>query len=342
MFQVKPLSFSDELYIQNRIDQKTKPNGALGQLEKLAKQLAFILGRERINIQRPTMLIFAGDHGIASEGVSIAPSDVTAQMVTNFLNEGAAINCFCNVVGMSIQVIDCGMSNTINDHRLIAQSLGNGTQNFAVGPAMSVEKVDQGLALGAEVAQKQFRAGCNVFGFGEMGIGNTSSASALMAALLDLRVTDCVGRGTGIDERQYQKKVQLITSALSTQGQYLDDPRGALAAYGGFEIVQMVGAMLAVAQAGGLIIVDGFIASVAALLACKYEHNTRDYMVFGHQSAEKGHQHLLSYLNAEPLLTLGLRLGEGTGAALALNLIHCAAAFYNDMASFESAGVNAV
>ncbi|TQV74991.1 nicotinate-nucleotide--dimethylbenzimidazole phosphoribosyltransferase [Aliikangiella marina] len=342
MFQVKPLSFSDELYIQNRIDQKTKPIGALGKLENLAKQLALILGREKVNIQLPMMLIFAGDHGIASEGVSIAPSEVTAQMVTNFLNGGAAINCFCNSVGMTIQVIDCGIINSVNDERLMIQSLGQGTRNFSKEPAMSAEAVEEGLLLGARAARSQLEKGCNVFGFGEMGIGNTSSASALMAALLGLKVTDCVGRGTGIDDRQYQKKVSLIESALSIQGQFLEDPKGALAAYGGFEIVQMVGAMLAVAEAGGVIIVDGFISSVAALFAYKLANNTRDYMIFGHQSAEQGHQKLLSYLCAEPLLSLDLRLGEGTGAALALNLIHCAAAFYNDMASFESAGVTAV
>lgn len=342
MFDIAALDSNQAELIQQKIDQKTKPLGALGKMEKLAFQLASIIGHEAPTIDKPTMLVFAGDHGIASEGISIAPSEVTSQMVLNFLNGGAAINCFCQTADMNIQVIDAGIANPVNDERLLIQPLGKGTQNFVHSPAMSEESLNEGIELGAQVVFNHVEKGSNVFGFGEMGIGNTSSAAALMAAVLQLPVSECVGRGTGIDDSQYQKKVALIERALETHGYFKESPLQALATYGGFEIVQMVGAMLAAAQSQSVLIIDGFISTTAALITYKINPNALDYMVFGHQSTEQGHQKLLDALNAKPLLALDLRLGEGTGAALALNLIRSAAAFYNDMASFESAGVKAV
>ena len=342
MFDITPLANRNEESIQARINQKTKPPGSLGKLETIALQLAKILGSQSIQINQPTMLVFAGDHGIAEEGVSIAPSEVTGQMVVNFLNGGAAINCFCQTNNMKIEIIDAGILSAVDDSRLTIQPLGKGTKNFAKSAAMSEQAVNEGLRLGANVVYQHTNRGTNVFGFGEMGIGNTSSAAALMASLLNFDVAECVGHGTGISDLQFVKKLSLIEAAISLHGRFSEEPKKALAAYGGFEIVQMVGAMLAAAERQSVLIIDGFISTVAALVAVKLNPDVRDYMIFAHQSAESGHVKLLEYLKAEPLLSLDLRLGEGTGAALALNLIQSAAGFYNDMASFESAGVSAV
>ncbi len=353
MFNVLPVDYSKKDKIQHRIDQKTKPQGSLGQLEKLALQLALIVNQaddnkeiDRIEISNPTMLVFAGDHGIARENISIAPSEVTQQMVHNFLNGGAAINCFCKINQMQLEVIDAGILNKINDERLIQQSLGFGTKNFVNDSAMTMEQVNKGLELGKKVIEKHIKQSVNCFAFGEMGIGNTSSASAIQSVLTQQSVEACVGRGTGIDDKTFGKKLTLITQAIefhqSNLGSKLQEPMQLMAAMGGFEIVQMVGAMLAAAENRSLILVDGFIATSAALLATRIQPYSREYMVFCHQSEEQGHQNMLNELSAEPLLNLGLRLGEGTGAALAIPLIKAAASFYNDMASFEGAGVTAV
>ncbi len=350
MYDIKKLDQKNHDLIKNIIDQKTKPPGALGRLEELAMQMALIIGRINvktsgtltIRINNPTMLIFAGDHGIAEEGISIAPSEVTQQMVLNFLNGGAAINCFCRSNNMEIKVIDAGILLPIDDIRLISQSLGRGTKNFSKQAAMASSLVDEGLILGANAAYRTIEQGCNIIGFGEMGIGNTSSASAVMAASLNLSVEDCVGRGTGIDDQAMAKKISLIKKALTLHKDKLDSPLDILSSVGGFEIVQMVGAMLAGAEKQCILLIDGFIATAAALIARQLNANVLDYMVFCHQSNEQGHQLMLQSMNAKPLLSLDLRLGEGTGAALGMSLLQASASFFNDMASFESAGVEAV
>jgi nicotinate-nucleotide--dimethylbenzimidazole phosphoribosyltransferase len=338
-WQIAPLDHSGSDAIQHRIDQKTKPLGALGQLEALALQIALVQQQPRLSIERPLMLVFAGDHGIADEGVSIAPSSVTQQMVLNFLAGGAAINCFCRTNHLPLKVIDAGIKYEIKPapSALIAQRIAAGTRNFAHEPAMTLAQAEQALLLGQQLAQQEIAAGSNLLAFGEMGIGNSSSAAALLAALSGADVAQCVGKGTGISDAQLAKKIALVSQGVAR----LQDksPLTLLAELGGFEIAQICGAMLATAQAKKLILVDGFIVSAAALLATHFNPNARDYMIFAHQSEEAGHQLLLRLLNANPLLDLGLRLGEGTGAALALPLIHAAVSFYNQMATFESAGV---
>ncbi|ELI6429816.1 nicotinate-nucleotide--dimethylbenzimidazole phosphoribosyltransferase [Vibrio harveyi] len=342
-------SFASE--IQARIDNKTKPLGALGLLEKVALELALIQSQDKpqavetIEIRKPTMLVFAGDHGIAEEGVSIAPSAVTQQMVANFLAGGAAINCFCDLNQIDFKVIDCGMLSPIdtlvpdfkNHPNLIEKRLGNGTANFAKQTAMSLEQVALGLEYGAKVAQQAILNGSNLLMFGEMGIGNTSSASALLTALSPLEVDHCVGYGTGITQEQLNRKIKLVAQGVNRCRDL--DTKGVLAQVGGFEIVQMVGAFLEAKRNKTPALVDGFIVSVAAYVATLLDEETRDYMLFAHNSEENGHKFVLECLQAEPLLDLGLRLGEGTGAALALPLVKAAAQFYNNMASFESAGV---
>ena len=344
MFSVSPVSHSRDAVIQQRIDMKTKPPGSLGRLESLAAQLAAITGLEKIRLHKPVMIVFAADHGIAEEGVSIAPAAVTQQMVKNFIDGGAAVNCFCQVASMSLYVVDAGILNAIESGRVINQRLGAGTDNIAKAPAMSRETAESGLTLGADVVRQRVAESSNVFAFGEMGIGNTSAASAVLAAILGRSVEETCGRGTGIDDDAFERKKSLIAAAFERHQatQSPDDTINILASLGGFEIVQMTGAMLAAAEQQCVIMVDGFIASVAALAAVRIAPEARDYMVFCHHSEEQAHSLILEALDAEPLLDLGLRLGEGTGAALAYPLLQSAQSFYNYMASFDDAGIAAV
>ncbi|CDT89680.1 putative Nicotinate mononucleotide:5,6-dimethylbenzimidazole phosphoribosyltransferase (CobT) [Vibrio coralliirubri] len=338
-------------YIQHRIDQKTKPLGALGLLEKVAHQLALIQSQgkeaavEHIELNKPSIIIFAGDHGIADEGVSIAPSAVTQQMVLNFLSGGAAINCFCAVNNIDITVVDTGILLPVesDSDMLISQRLGTRTNNFANEAAMSLETVERGIELGTELVSRTISNGTNIIMFGEMGIGNTSSASAILSALANRAAAECVGLGTGINNEQLTRKVavveQGVTRCKGLDATEVKDIKEVLAQVGGYEIVQMVGGFLGAYQNRTPVLVDGFIVSVAAYVATLIEPNCRDYMIFAHRSEESGHKILLELLRAEPLLDLGLRLGEGTGAALAMPIVRAAAEFYNNMASFESAGV---
>ena len=337
--------------IQHRIDQKTKPLGALGLLEKVAHQLALIQSQgkeaavEHIELNKPSIIIFAGDHGVADEGVSIAPSAVTQQMVLNFLSGGAAINCFCAVNNVDITVVDTGILLPVesDSDMLISQRLGPRTNNFANEAAMSLETVERGIELGTELVSRTISNGTNITMFGEMGIGNTSSASAILSALANRTAVECVGLGTGINNEQLARKVAVVEQGVARckgiDAKEVKDIKEVLAQVGGYEIVQMVGGFLGAYQNRTPILVDGFIVSVAAYVATLIEPNCRDYMIFAHRSEESGHKILLELLDAEPLLDLGLRLGEGTGAALAMPIIRAAAEFYNNMASFESAGV---
>lgn len=331
--------------ILQRIDQKTKPPGALGQLEQVAHQLALIQSQGRsdavqqIDINTPAMLVFAGDHGIADEGVSIAPSAVTQQMVLNFLAGGAAVNCFCRINNIKLKVIDCGILLPVetDSASFISQRIGTRTNNFAREAAMSKEQVAEGIELGRKVACDTMNEGSNLLMFGEMGIGNTSSASAILSALCDKPAEQCVGLGTGISSEQFQKKVELVKAGVKRCNK--DDVMQVLSEVGGFEIVQAVGAFLAAGERNVPVLVDGFIITVAAYAAALINPACREQMIFAHRSEESGHKIVLQELEAQPLLDLGMRLGEGTGAALALPLIKAAAEFYTNMASFESAGV---
>ncbi|WP_133180091.1 nicotinate-nucleotide--dimethylbenzimidazole phosphoribosyltransferase [Shewanella decolorationis] len=343
LFQIEPVSKAQDQLIQQKIDLKTKPPGALGQLESLALQIARIQGAKQLQIVNPTMLVFAGDHGIAAEGVSIAPSEVTRQMVQNFAHGGAAINVFCRQLGFNLEVIDCGILTPVEGvEGIIDQRLGAGTGAIHLEPAMTLASVDKGFAMAQALIERHHQAGCNLVAFGEMGIGNTSSAAAIMAAIMQLDVVDCVGRGTGINSETLERKQMLIELALLLHQSAMTGPKQVLACLGGFEIVQMTGAMLASAERKMLVVVDGFIATAAALVAVTINAHVRDYLIFAHRSEEQGHQRMLEHLKAKPLLSIGLRLGEGTGAALALPLIQAAVNFYNQMASFSDAGIEAV
>ena len=346
-FQISPVSNAQDQMIQQKIDLKTKPLGALGLLESLALQIARVQGatlpQDTLKIAHPTLLVFAGDHGIAAQGVSIAPSEVTRQMVQNFAHGGAAINVFCRQVGFKLEVIDCGILTPVEGvEGIINQRLGVGTEAIHLAPAMALNTVDKGFVMARDLIERHHQAGCNLIAFGEMGIGNTSAAAAIMAAMMQLNVADCVGRGTGINAETLARKLALIEQALQLHQHALTGPKAVLACLGGFEIVQMTGAILAAAERKMLVVIDGFIATAAALVAVNIAPNVRDYLIFAHQSDEQGHLRMLDFLQAKPLLALGLRLGEGTGAALALPLIQAAVNFYNQMASFSDAGIEAV
>ena len=322
--------------IQHVIDTKTKPLGALGRIEALAAQIAALQHSLTPRMESCTLTIFAADHGIAKAGVSAFPQEVTAQMVLNFLNGGAAANVFARMQGIGLQVVDAGVAGAPLEHPgLIARRLGAGTESFLDGPAMSAEQAEAALAHGAEVARA---APGDALAFGEMGIANTATAAALAHKLSGLPLAVLVGRGTGLDDAGLERKLDILTGACARTGAL--DPRRAMAEYGGFEIVMMAGAMLATAQDRRLVLVDGFIATAAALLALALDPAIRPALVFAHRSHEAGHRALLDHLDARPLLELDMRLGEGTGALLAWPLLRAAARMMSEMASFEAAGVS--
>ncbi|MEY2633269.1 MAG: nicotinate-nucleotide--dimethylbenzimidazole phosphoribosyltransferase [Pseudomonadota bacterium] len=327
--------------LQHKIDRKTKPVGALGQLERLALQIGRIQRTLTPQLERGAVLVFAGDHGAARAGVSAYPQDVTWQMVENFLAGGAAINVFARSNGLDLQVIDAGVAHDFGPRpQLVDAKIAPGTANYLEAPAMRAEQVQQALARGAALAQAWAGRGCQALAFGEMGIGNTAAASLITHALTGCDLDACIGRGTGLDDAGLARKRALLAQAVARAGLPAQaDPLQVLAEFGGFEIAMMAGAMLAGAQAGLVLLIDGFIVGAAALLASRLAPAVLDYCVFCHRSAEPGHTAQLAALQAQPLLDLGLRLGEGTGAALAWPLLRAAVAFLNDMASFESAGV---
>ncbi len=337
---IAPLDAPFRARLQHVIDHKTKPPGSLGQLEALALQLGLIQRTERPLVQRPATIVFAADHGIAAEGVSPYPQAVTAQMVANFLAGGAAINAFSGVAQSVLEIVDAGVASPLPaSDRLIARPVARGTRNFAHEPAMTRDEALGALAAGAARVRHHAALGTNVIGFGEMGIANTSSAACLMSRLLGVSLDACVGRGTGLDDAGLAHKRAVLERALA-QHPDATEPLDVLATFGGFEIAMMTGAYLAAASERMTILVDGFIATSALLVAERLVPAVRDYCVFSHTSNEAGHRRMLEHFGAKPLLALDLRLGEGTGAALALPLVRAAAAFMSEMASFESAGVD--
>ncbi|TRW91983.1 nicotinate-nucleotide--dimethylbenzimidazole phosphoribosyltransferase [Candidatus Methylobacter oryzae] len=339
-FVIPPLNSKLSAALQTKIDQKTKPQGSLGQLESLALKIGLCQNSLTPNLSKPCMLIFAGDHGIVEAGVSAYPQTVTAQMVANFLAGGAAISVFAKQHGIDLLVVDAGVNADLSNHpKLIDAKIAKSTKNFLTDPAMTAEECIKALQAGADLVARQHQAGCNCIGFGEMGIGNTSSAAMLMHRLTGLSLVRCVGRGTGLNDGQLQHKVTLLQRA-ATKHKDVTEPLSVLATFGGFEIAMMVGAYLKAAELGMLILVDGFIAGAALLVAHKLYPHVLDYCVFSHVSNEQGHQSLLQQFNAKPLLNLELRLGEGSGIAIAYPLLQSAVMFLNEMATFAEAGVD--
>jgi len=327
--------------IQHKIDTKTKPLGALGELESVARQIALVQQTLMPALRQPHVLVFAADHGIAQAGVSQYPPEVTHQMVRNFAGGGAAINVFCRQNGLGLTIVDAGVRGSFADLPAVRnEKIAEGTRSFAHAPAMSTAECADALQRGARLADELHATGCNVLGLGEMGIGNTSSAAVLMHLLTSRPLAECVGRGTGLNTAGLVRKLDTLTQAVAAHPQAGTDPLVVLTTFGGFEIAQMCGAMLRAAELRMLLLIDGFIASAALLVAARLAPAVLTYCVFCHESDEQGHRLLLAELGGRPLLRLGLRLGEGTGCALAYPLVQAAVNFLNEMASFESAGVS--
>ncbi|MFC5459356.1 nicotinate-nucleotide--dimethylbenzimidazole phosphoribosyltransferase [Massilia niabensis] len=325
------------LALGDAIDNKTKPLGSLGRLEELARQIGLVQATTTPTILDPAILVFAGDHGVVAEGVSAYPQEVTWQMVENFLAGGAAINVFARQNACAIHVVDAGVNHAFGERAgLIDRKVAFGTRNFAVEPAMSGDEcagaLERGFALMRDLPG-------NVVGFGEMGIGNTTAAAALMHKLTGAPAGQCVGAGTGLSPDGVLRKQSVIEAAVRKHAG-VADPLDVLATFGGFEIAMMAGAMLEGARMRKLLLIDGFIVTSALLVAARLQPAILDYCVFAHCSSEHGHRLMLEHLHAKPLLHLNLRLGEGTGSALCLPLLHAAVNFLNQMATFSSAQVS--
>ncbi len=337
VLHVPPVSRALDPAIQGAVDAKTKPLGALGVVETVAMQIARIQDTLTPRLRSCRLTLFAGDHGITGEGVSAYPQAVTRQMVENFLAGGAAANVFARTNGVYLQVVDAGVAgDPLEASGLISRRIAAGTRNSAVEAAMTAAQCEAALRAGEALGAA---AGADAAAFGEMGIGNTSSATLVAHKLTGAGLDSLVGRGAGLDDAGMARKHAILERAAGRTAARLD-PVDALWEYGGFEMVMMAGAMAGAARAGAVVLVDGFIAGVAALAAVRMAPALRDYLVFAHRSAEHGHGVVLAALDARPLLDLEMRLGEGTGALLAWPVLRCAAAMLSDMASFESAGVS--
>ena len=341
-FNIKSISKEIIPQLKSKIDSKTKPIGALGMLELIALKIGLIQNTLSPELTNPTIIVFAGDHGIASEGVSAYPQEVTHQMVLNFLSGGAAICVFSKQNGINLKIVDAGVnfdfSNTPN---LINAKISMGTKNFLNSPAMDKVQCENALSKGALIVKEQGEKGCNIIGFGEMGIGNTSSASIIMSILCNISIENCVGRGTGLDNSNLKRKTQILKQAIKKHIPNIEksNPLSVLSTFGGFEIAMICGGILQAAELNMIILIDGFIVTSALLVAAKINPSILDYCIFCHKSDEKGHSYVLNNLKAEPLLDLKMRLGEGTGVAIAYPLIKSSINFLNNMASFEDANV---
>lgn len=337
--------------LQQLIDNKTKPLGALGLLEKIALQAGLIQRSANPVIRHPQIVVFAGDHGIAASGlVNPYPQAVTAQMVLNFLHGGAAINVFCRQHALGLTVVDAGVNfdfeQSTSSKKLVREKIGHGTRNYLEGDAMSRDEAIQAIEAGKRIVDNLYLEGCNCIGLGEMGIGNTSSAALIMSYITGIPVEECAGRGTGVNDSQLVTKKATLRRAFELHQPSIvhsPDPVDAvtiLQHVGGFEIAMMTGAYLKAAERKMIILVDGFITTSAILLARLIDPAITDSCIYSHTSGEQGHERMLQYLGAAPLLNLSMRLGEGTGAAMAYPLLQSAVNFLHEMASFESAGVS--
>ena len=330
--------------LEHKINQKTKPIGSLGQLEKIALQVGLIQNTLNPEISKPHIIVFAADHGIAEHGiVNPYPQSVTAQMVLNFINGGAAINVFCKQSDIALKVVDAGVNYDFDAALpVIHASVSKGTSDYSKGHAMQPEQVQACIEIGRKIVADTHQEGCNCVGFGEMGIGNSSAAALILHHYTGLPISECVGRGTGANDAQLLQKQKVLeeVSVFHTLSKQAWNAEELLSKIGGFEIAMMTGAYLEAKERNMVVVVDGFIATAALMSAHAFNETVLDFCIFAHCSEENGHKKMLDYLKAEPLFNLGLRLGEGTGAALAIPLIQNAVAFLNQMASFEGAGVD--
>ncbi len=338
---IKPLNRSLETRIQAHLNDLTKPQGSLGRLEEFAMKYCLITNTVNPVITKKRIFCCAGDHGVAKEGVSAFPKEVTPQMVMNMLSGGAAINVLSNFTNTQLVVVDMGVADPLEHaNGLCRKKIRNGTDNIAEGPAMTPTEAEQAMETGIELAMSAAKDGVSLIGTGDMGIANTTPSTALFSTYLGLPVKEITGRGTGINDVVLQHKIKVIERALMINKERLNTPLNILAALGGFEIAGITGIILGSAACGIPVIVDGFISAAGAVSAIKMNKNVENYLFFSHMSQEKGHRVIMNQLNIRPILDLDMRLGEGTGAALAMTIIEASIAIYNEMATFSGAGVS--
>jgi len=338
-FNISELNTGLIQHIQHKLDNKAKPVGSLGQLEQLALQVGLIQNTLSPELKNPVMLTVAADHGITADGVSACPVEITWQQVHNFLAGGGGIGLLSRVYGMDLWVVDAGVNYSFTPHpKLIDAKVAFGSENFRNTPAMSLENCMKAFNNGRDIVRRFFQEGTNVIGFGEMGIGNTTPASALMSIICQLPVEECVGPGAGLNSEGVQHKARVIQEAIDKHG-ISESPFENLARYGGYEIATIAGGMIEAACNRMVILVDGFITTSALLVAYQLNPRILDYCVFSHESSEQGHAKMLRHLNVSAVLKLGLRLGEGTGAAIAYSVLKGAVAVLSEMTSFEEAEV---
>jgi len=339
--KIEPIDHQMMEKAQKRLDSLTKPRGSLGRLEELAKIVVGIKREDNPNLDNKVIFTLAGDHGIAIEGVSAFPQEVTAQMVYNFLQGGAGINVLARHIGARVIIVDMGVACELRPHPdLVIRKVNYGTRNMLKESAMSRDEAIRSINEGIEIVEEELEKGIDIIGTGDMGIGNTTASSAIAAAITKVPVEEITGRGTGIDDLKLKHKISVIKKALETNRPDPDDPVDILSKVGGFEIGGLVGVMLAGASHRIPVVIDGFISGAAALLATEMEPKVKSYLIPSHCSAEAGHKLILSFLGLKPILDLNLRLGEGTGAALGINMVDAGVKILTQMATFHEAGVS--
>lgn len=321
------------------LDSLTKPPGSLGKLESIAKQVAGITGELKPSFTKKAVIVMAADHGVCEEGISAFPAEVTPQMVLNFLSGGAAVNVLARHAGADVVCVDIGVNAELEHPKLISRKVRKGTANMTKGAAMSYDEAERAIMVGAELVNEMVQQGVTLFATGEMGIGNTTASSAILCALTGLSPEEAVGRGTGIDDARMQHKLNVIAQSLEVNQPNGKDPLDVLAKVGGLEIAGLVGVILGAAANRCPVVIDGFISSAAALIASKMAPLSVDYMIGSHLSMEQAHRRMLEAINLSPMLQMDMRLGEGTGAALAFTLIDAAGKIMREMATFQSARV---
>jgi nicotinate-nucleotide--dimethylbenzimidazole phosphoribosyltransferase len=326
---------------QNRLDNLTKPQGSLGRLEELAKLIVGITRNENPVLRNKIIFTMSGDHGVTEEGISAYPKEVTPQMVYNFLGGGAGINILARHVGARVVVVDMGVACDLKPHNdLVIKKVNYGTKNMVKGPAMSKDEAIKSIEAGIEVFEEEAEIDIDIVGTGDMGIGNTTASSAIASLVTGRSAEEVTGRGTGIDDKTLSKKQEVIKKAINLNKPEAKDAIDVLSKVGGFEIGGLAGIILAASSKRVPIVIDGFISGAAALIAYQLCPKIKDYLIASHQSQEKGHKIILDFLGVKPLLNLNLRLGEGTGAALAMSIIEASVKILNEMATFQSAGVS--
>lgn len=338
-FNIEPLSNALNNALKFEIDHKTKPLGSLGQLERIAYQLGRIQQNLTLSLNKPTVVLVGADHGICAQGVSPCPQELTWQQMKNFAKKGGGIGLFANLYHLDMLTVDAGVAYDFSeDDGVLNYKVRKGTRDFSMEPAMTIKECSEAIKNGAAIVSKLYNDGCNVIAFGEMGIGNTSPASILMSQLCDITLEECVGAGSGLDSNGIQHKLNVLQNAVKKHGSF-EDPFHTLACYGGLEIATICGGILRAAELKMLFINDGFIITSALLVAHAMYPEVLNYTIFSHQSNEGGHKHMIDYMKGEPILNLDLRLGEGTGAAMAYPIIQGAVEMMNKMTTFTEANV---